>query len=181
MYTAVPTLTGMQLLFVCTGNICRSPTAERLTAAWASRTGTADLTASSAGTRAVVGSGLEPTAAQILSTLGGDPDGFVARRLTPAIAGGADLVLAMTESHRDAVLRIAPRQFKRTFTLLEAAHLAATIGSATVAELAAARGTIPRPVIADVPDPIGQSATVFGDVGNVIDKALLDLLPRLRR
>ncbi|RVW09318.1 low molecular weight phosphatase family protein [Prescottella agglutinans] len=170
----------MQLLFVCTGNICRSPTAERLTTAWTARNGTVDLTASSAGTRAVVGSGLEPNAAQVLSTLGGDPDGFAARQLTPAIAGGADLVLTMTESHRDRVLRIAPRQLKRTFTLLEAAHLASVTGPATVAELAAARGTVPRPANADVPDPIGQSATVFGDVGGVIDRALLELLARLR-
>ncbi|WP_430334163.1 low molecular weight phosphatase family protein [Rhodococcus sp. ACT016] len=171
----------MQLLFVCTGNICRSPSAERLATAWAARNGASDLTASSAGTRAVVGSGIEPTAAHILSMLGGDPDGFVARRLTPAIAGSADLILTMTESHRDAVLRIAPRQLKRTFTLLEAAHLAAAVGPATVAELAAARGTVARPANADVPDPIGQSSTVFGDVGSLIEKALLDLLPRLSR
>ncbi|CAM3159500.1 protein-tyrosine-phosphatase [Prescottella defluvii] len=170
----------MQLLFVCTGNICRSPTAERITAAWSARTGRSDLAASSAGTRAVVGGSMEPTAAQILSDLGGSADGFAARQLTPAIASSADLVLTMTESHRDAVLRMAPRQLKRTFTLLEAAHLASARGSATVAELAMARGTVPRPGNADVPDPIGRSAIVFGDVGDQIDQALLDLLPRLR-
>ncbi len=171
----------MQLLFVCTGNICRSPTAERLTTAWAARNGTADLTASSAGTRAVASSGLEPTAAHVLSTLGGDPDGFAARQLTPAIAGAADLILTMTESHRDTVLRIAPRQLKRTFTLLEAAHLASATGPATVAELAAARGTVARPASVDVPDPIGRSATMFEDVGGLIDSALHELLTRLRR
>jgi len=171
----------MQLLFVCTGNICRSPTAERLAAAWAARNGVADLVVSSAGTRAVVGSGIEPTAAHILSTLGGDPDGFAARQLTPAIAGGADLVLTMTEAHRDAVLRMAPRLLKRTFTLLEAAQIAAATGPATIAELAAARGRVPRPDNADVPDPIGRSATVFGDVGSLIDRTLPGLLACLRR
>ncbi|MGF7120180.1 low molecular weight phosphatase family protein [Rhodococcus sp. TAF43] len=170
----------MQLLFVCTGNICRSPTAERLTAAWSARTGRTDLAASSAGTRAVVGGPMEPTAAQILSNLGGTPDGFAARQLNPAIAGTADLILTMTESHRDAVLRTAPRQLKRTFTLLEATHLARATGSATVADLAAVRGQVPRPDNVDVPDPIGRSAIVFGDVGSQIDEALLDLLPRLR-
>lgn len=170
----------MKLLFVCTGNICRSPTAERLTAAWAERTDAPHLVASSAGTRAVVGAGIEPTAAQVLSQLGGTADGFTARQLSPAIAGSADLVLTMTESHRDAVLRQAPRQLKRTFTLLEAAHLASVTGPATVAELAAARGRLGRPEAVDVPDPIGRSAAVFGEVGHLVEKALSELLPQLR-
>ena len=41
------------MLFVCTGNICRSPTAERLARAFADEHGLGDLTASSAGSRAV--------------------------------------------------------------------------------------------------------------------------------
>lgn len=170
----------MKLLFVCTGNVCRSPTAERLVTAWSARTGGAELIASSAGTRAVVGCGMEPTAARVLSSLGGHPDGFVARQLTPVIAADADLVLTMTESHRDTVLRQSPRLFRRTFTLLEAAHLAATIGPGTVAEYATARGTVPLPATVDVPDPIGRSATVFEDVGTLIDQAVSNLLTQLR-
>lgn len=169
----------MQLLFVCTGNICRSPIAERLAQAWSTRAGATDLTTSSAGTRAVIGSPMEPTAAQTLSDLGGSPDGFVARQINPAIASSADLVLTMTEEHRDAVLRISPRQLKRTFTLLEASHIARALGRGTIPELAAARGSVGRPENTDVPDPIGRSAIVFGDVGSRIESALLDLLPRL--
>lgn len=169
----------MQLLFVCTGNICRSPIAERLSAAWSARTDTADIAASSAGTRAVVGSPMEPKAAQVLSDLGGSPAGFVARQINPVVASSADLVLTMTEEHRDAVLKISPRQLKRTFTLLEAAHIARAIGRGTIAELSAARGSVGRPENADVPDPIGRSAIVFEDVGSRIESALLELLPRL--
>ncbi|QBJ95975.1 low molecular weight phosphatase family protein [Rhodococcus sp. ABRD24] len=170
----------MQLLFICTGNICRSPTAERLTTAWSANHGIHDLQASSAGTHAVVGSGMEPTAAQFLSQLGGHPDGFVARRLTPAIAAEADLILTMTEAHRDAVLRQSPRQLKRTFTLLEAAHLIRAAGSTTVAEMADARGRIPAPPGgANVPDPIGRSASVFEDVSVQISEALLTVLTGL--
>ncbi|XVA01283.1 low molecular weight phosphatase family protein [Prescottella equi] len=130
----------MQLLFVCTGNICRSPIAERLASAWSARSDTIDLTVASAGTRAVVGSPMEPKAAQVLSDLGGSPDGFVARQINPAVASSADLVLTMTEEHRDAVLKLSPRHLKRTFTLLEAAHIARALGRGTVAELSAARG-----------------------------------------
>ncbi|MGI8646044.1 MAG: low molecular weight phosphotyrosine protein phosphatase, partial [Nocardioides sp.] len=72
-----------RLGLVCTGNICRSPTAERVTRAFAVKHGLSRLTASSAGTRAVVGYGMEPTAAEVLRTLGGDPKGFRARQLSP--------------------------------------------------------------------------------------------------
>ncbi|WP_305092737.1 low molecular weight protein-tyrosine-phosphatase [Prescottella sp. R16] len=169
----------MKLLFVCTGNICRSPTAERLADAWATRHGGTGLDVSSAGTRAVVGYGMEPTAARVLSSLGGDPTGFVARQLTPVMANDADLVVTMTEAHRDAVLRRAPRGLKRTFTLLEAAHLASTIGRGTVADLAAVRGSVPRPRLLDVPDPIGCDADVFTEVGDLIDTAVTALLTGL--
>ncbi|MCA1005045.1 low molecular weight phosphatase family protein [Rhodococcus hoagii] len=170
----------MQLLFVCTGNICRSPIAERLSAAWSAGTDSVDITASSAGTRAVVGSPMEPKAAQVLSDLGGSPAGFVARQINPVIASSADLVLTMTEAHRDAVLKISPRQLKRTFTLLEAAHIARAIGPATVAEFAAARAAVTRAGMIDVPDPIRQSTSVFEDAGNLIERALEGLLRNLR-
>ena len=51
---------------VCTGNICRSPTAERLAAAYAVQNGNPDITASSAGTRAVIGHPIHPDAAVVL-------------------------------------------------------------------------------------------------------------------
>ncbi len=59
----------MHVLFVCTGNICRSPTAERLAAGLSSM---ADLRASSAGTRAVIAHPMHPDAAQALMDLGGE-------------------------------------------------------------------------------------------------------------
>ena len=48
----------MRVMFVCTGNICRFPTCERLAAAYAAaQNEIIDFTASSAGTRAVIGRG----------------------------------------------------------------------------------------------------------------------------
>ncbi|MBM9838419.1 low molecular weight phosphatase family protein [Rhodococcus hoagii] len=170
----------MQLLFVCTGNICRSPIAERLASAWSARSDTIDLTVASAGTRAVVGSPMEPKAAQVLSDLGGSPDGFVARQINPAVTSSADLVLTMTEEHRDAVLKLSPRHLKRTFTLLEAAQIAREIGPATVAEFAAARAIVTRAGMIDVPDPIRQSTRAFEDAGKLIEQALEGLLRNIR-
>lgn len=169
----------MHILFVCTGNICRSPTGERLTQAFAEEAGIADLTASSAGTRALVGHAVEPTAALVLEGLGGDPTNFRARRLTTAIASEADLILAMTERHRDKILALAPTQFKRTFTLREAARLAEESDATTVAELAVARPRYHIQESEDVADPIGADEETFHAVGLEIATLLGPLLRRI--
>lgn len=168
----------MHILFVCTGNICRSPTAERLALAAGSADG---LRASSAGTRALVGHPVHPKAAQVLADLGGDADGFTARRLTPAIAGDADLILAMARSHRDAILEIAPRQLRRTFTLAEASQLISRFAPATVADLAALRPQLLADQAPDVPDPIGQDMEVFAQVGAQIADLLGPIVEFCRR
>ena len=98
----------MHILFVCTGNICRSPTGERLAAAYAAENGMPELWVSSAGTRAVIGHPVHRDAAVVLDALGGDTSGFAARQLTAKIASTADLIIAMTSAHRDIVLETAP-------------------------------------------------------------------------
>ncbi|MGB3771035.1 MAG: low molecular weight phosphatase family protein [Rhodococcus sp. (in: high G+C Gram-positive bacteria)] len=160
----------MHVLYICTGNICRSPTAERLTAAYAAEVGV-HVTTESAGTRAVVGHGVQPEAARVLESLGGDAAGFAARRLTPAIAGDADLVLTMTARHRDEVLTVAPRTLRRTFTLLEAAEFTRRTGVVDPAAWFLMRAASPVTDL-DVMDPIGQSGAVFDAVGDTIADAL---------
>lgn len=155
----------MHILFVCTGNICRSPTAERLAASWG-------LSASSAGTRAVIGYPMHPEAARVLRDLGGDPADFAARQLNAKIAGAADLIVAMTREHRDAVLEIAPRQLRRTFTLTEISALTGGFDPADVAALAALRPHLRPEQVADVVDPIGQGPEVFDRVGAQIAELL---------
>jgi protein-tyrosine phosphatase len=162
----------LHILFVCTGNICRSPTGERLAAA----AGIAGLTTSSAGTRAVIGHPVHPEAARVLTNLGGTADGFAARQLTPRIAAEADLVLAMTAAHRDAVLELAPRQLRRTFTLTEAAVLAAEHDPAGIADLGALRPQLSGRAVPDIADPIGRDAAYFDTVGAEIAAALAPVL-----
>ena len=86
------------VLVVCTGNVCRSPLAERVGQAHLSRVlpDPKVLRLDSAGTRAVVGSGMDPASARALQALGGDPADFRAQQLTDAIVGSADLTLTMT-------------------------------------------------------------------------------------
>ncbi|MEU5844168.1 protein tyrosine phosphatase [Rhodococcus sp. NPDC047139] len=170
----------MRILYVCTGNICRSPTAERLTSAYAEEAGRDDLFAHSAGTRAMVGYGMEPTAALVLQQLGGDPDGFAARRITPQLAEDSDLVITMSERQRAKVMQLAPRRMRVTFTLREAARVQDISGARSVAELATARAQLSAPGPEDIVDPIGRDEETFVAVGSEIADLLLPLLARLR-
>lgn len=166
----------MHILFVCTGNICRSPTAERLAAAYAARYQIPDLRVSSAGTRAVIAHPFHHEAALVLEQLGGDASNFAARQLTPRIAADADLVLTMTKAHRDAVLELAPHRLHRTYTLSEAARLASACNARSVADLAAFRPHLVASELFDISDPIGKSAEYFAMVGSQIADLLQPIL-----
>jgi protein-tyrosine phosphatase len=128
----------------------------------------------------MIGHPLHPDAARVLQELGGDPSGFTARQLTPRVASNADLVLAMTRGHRDAVLELAPRQLNRAFTLPEAARLISELGARNIRELASLRSQLKHGDEADIPDPIGHDAEFFSQVGSVIAELLPPVLELCR-
>lgn len=113
----------IRLLTVCTGNICRSPFAERMLQAELETLRPSLFSVQSAGTEAMVGHGMEAESAQLLRNLGGSSDGFVASQLVPSTLTDSDLVLTMTVTHRDAVIRMSPRMLKKAYTLVEFARI----------------------------------------------------------
>ncbi|MGY1681929.1 arsenate reductase/protein-tyrosine-phosphatase family protein [Geodermatophilus sp. SYSU D01176] len=117
----------MALLFVCTGNICRSAAAERLMSAWTARLPGRPLESRSAGTRAVDGRPMHPLTAAALERHGVWAAGFASWRLTGEEIDWADLVLTMTTGHRGEVLALQPRAMRKVFTLREAATLAGSL------------------------------------------------------
>lgn len=122
---------AFRILTICTGNICRSPAAERLLR-WRLRDDVAGdaLLVSSAGTRPVEGAPIEPSMARLLKTHGADESGFAARRLTETMVREADLVLGLTREHRSAAVQLSPGALKRSFTLCEFTRLTAAIDMA---------------------------------------------------
>lgn len=171
----------LHLLFVCTGNVCRSPIAERLAVAYGLEMGFSDLTASSAGTLALIGNPMLGDAALVLEGLGGDPSGFAARHLTPRIASEADLVLTMTREHRDRVLELAPRQLQRTFTLMEAARIVTELDPRHIGDLGSLRRHLPPGDLYDIADPISQTLEFFDHIGQQIADLLPPVLALCRR
>jgi protein-tyrosine-phosphatase len=87
------------LLFVCTGNTCRSPMAEVLARA-AVRERLPGVSVGSAGTFATPGAPAAAEAREVVARHGLDLDGHRSRPLTPEMAAGEGLLLCMSESHR---------------------------------------------------------------------------------
>lgn len=171
----------MRALFVCTGNICRSPFAERFTQHWAQVNGAVDLSASSAGTRAVVGGAMEPHAARMLTQFGGTAAGFAGQQLTARHVNAAQIVLTMTQSHRDYVLKLAPAAMLRTFTLTEAARICEKTQILAVRDIATARTRVPSAIDApDIEDPYRKPYEVFDRVCRQIAAELDIVLGALR-
>jgi protein-tyrosine phosphatase len=182
---------GMRLLFVCSGNLCRSPVAERLTRRWAD-----EALGESAGTISVASAGLiappdqpmHPYSAAALMGLGSDPGDFRSRRFEPDMADEADLVLTMTRRQRRSVLERTPRGLRRTFTLLEAAELLSCTDlgdlaavsleervQALLPRLDAARAERSAAATDDIPDPVDQPLAVHETVADIVARALRPL------
>ncbi len=131
------------ILFVCTGNLCRSVMAERL-----ARQGLRDrlglaargFRVTSAGTASLDGCPVHPYAAEALSWLGTDADGAASHGLTAADVDAADLILAACREHRDAVVAMRPRASRRAYLLREFARLTAYASAAATARPPAHQG-----------------------------------------
>ncbi len=192
---ADPRTGPFRILYVCTGSVCRSPIAERLTRHELDHrlgTGAGDILVESAGTWGHEGAPMEPNAAEILAEYGADPFGFVGRELLDEHVVGADLVLTATLDHRAQVISMGHAAGLRTFTLKEFTRLVRAIDPATLPEAselpgeiatraralvsaaAALRGWLlaATPEADEVDDPYGAPLGMFRNCGEEIFDAL---------
>ena len=130
-------LAGMMVLFVCTGNTCRSPMAEGLFRKMASERlgcGPEGLeehgwTVMSAGVAAMTGGRASESAAAVMDEMGIDIHGHEAHPVTEALMRYADHVFTMTASHRQALVMQWPEAADRTATLcLDGSDISDPIG-----------------------------------------------------
>ncbi len=94
-----PAATTYNLLFVCTGNTCRSPMAAAVARDAVARRGWRHVAVRSAGLSALTGTPAAENAVRVVGERGLDLSGHEARALTPELVEWADLVLGMSPSH----------------------------------------------------------------------------------
>lgn len=107
------------ILFVCTGNTCRSPMAEGLFRTMARAAGH-DLELRSAGVSAMEGSPISSLAVKTLQERGiTEASEMTSQVISEELVSWADLILTMTVQHKAEVIRRYPQAVETTFTLKE--------------------------------------------------------------
>lgn len=157
-------LARTKMLFVCTGNTCRSPMAEAIARSMIEDDGQTDstgrgggVTVRSAGTSAGPGAPASIETAAALRSLGIEPDEHRSRPLTRQLVAEADVIYTMAAWHRESVLALDPTAASRTRVL--------------------------DPEGQDVPDPVGLPQAVYNQtaarLAGMIRRRLieLDLIP----
>jgi len=99
----------VKVVFVCWGNICRSPIAERVAQRMAEEEGMTDVEITSAATSTEeIGNPMDDRAAAVLRRHGYRSEDHVAHQITKAELAEADLVVAMETLHIDRMRRLSP-------------------------------------------------------------------------
>lgn len=111
----------MHILFVCSGNTCRSPMAQALFTDHVKNTGKnrqeSQPIAKSAGLRALDGSPASPAAVKVMTEMGLNISNHRSRRLNTELVEWADVILTMQESHRREVMEKYNVPAQKVYTL----------------------------------------------------------------
>lgn len=143
----------VNILFVCTGNTCRSPMAEgfakKLLAGKlkcdVDQLGRMGYKIASAGVMALNGTGASPEAIRFCESKSVDITGHTSRKLTAEMLGDADYILAMSVGHRNDITQLLPQAGQKCMLLNDGG---------------------------DINDPIGGDFEVYKICGSVIEKAV---------
>jgi protein-tyrosine-phosphatase len=144
------------VLFVCTGNTCRSPMAESLFRKAVE--GRDDFVVKSAGVAAYPGDKANPETTKLLSGRGLKLDGFRSQPLSKELVEEATHIFAMTSGHLEALENLFPDYSDKFYLTCEFVEIPG------------------RGVAADVPDPIGMGRKAYEETAKTLDLAIPSLI-----
>lgn len=140
----------IKVLFVCTGNTCRSPMAEGIFNALAKKR-SLDARAVSCGISAFPGMAASADAIIAANAYGADLSGHISHAVTGEIVDAADLVCCMTGGHAETLRRSFPQHASKIRMLASA----------------------------DISDPFMRGADVYARSAAEIERAVVRLLDEL--
>ena len=154
-----------RILFVCTGNTCRSSMAEAIAAKIIAENQDrlADFTVTSAGTYALDGVQAASQAIKVAEEQGLSLHDFRSKSINPRLISEADIILTMTKSHKQELINLAPEAKDKTFLLKEFAEMLEKQFEKEIGSL-------------EIRDPFGQPLEVYRacyfEMYEAIEKAL---------
>ena len=143
------------ILFLCTGNVCRSPMAEGLFRH--ATQGRGEFRILSAGLGAMDGQPPTPHSVAAMREIGIDISHQESSALTTEMVRSADLILGMTHSHVDTVMLLYPSATEKTFLLREFDDTL-------------------EPYEKDISDPIGSGYETYVECRDQIEQGIVTLL-----
>ncbi|OZG57173.1 protein-tyrosine-phosphatase [Bifidobacterium tissieri] len=180
----------MRIMFVCTGNVCRSPMGELMMKRYLAGS---SIVVSSAGVKGLKSHPIHQSSAKLMTSVGIDSSAFRSRPLTADMAQDSDLILCFEKEQRRDIVSMAPMTVNYTFLVTEFANMCLysaqqqlvkgrTLEERLQSVIDAAsfiRPMIPAP--RDVDDPMGKSFDVFCRAAEQTNKALWIILDSMRK
>lgn len=155
----------MNILFVCTGNVCRSPMAEGFLRWEAERRGLG-IEVRSTGTHAWTGRAATIEGRRIMNEHGVSIDDHRTLELDDDLVEWADLLIGMSREHARDVMRAFPKVKGRTFTMKAFLELLPSLPpyqdtESWLQEAARLRDAGSPPADEDIDDPIGERQEAY--------------------